>query len=158
MPLIDIDTDVLVIGSGFAGFFAALKAKEQGLDVTLIDKAYVGKAGSTHFSEGDTVYFRPDQGHNLKEWLDKISQTCEYVNNREWDEICLNESEARYNDLVSWGVPFYEKDGKVLVFTMMGARTPYKDVTKSARPHHDERTVKTRWENCRLHGFSHHKR
>jgi succinate dehydrogenase/fumarate reductase flavoprotein subunit len=132
MPLIDIDTDVLVIGSGFAGFFAALKAKEQGLDVTLIDKAYVGKAGSTHFSEGDTVYFRPDQGHNLKEWLDKISQTCEYVNNREWDEICLNESEARYNDLVSWGVPFYEKDGKVLVFTMMGARTPYKDVTMRA--------------------------
>jgi succinate dehydrogenase/fumarate reductase flavoprotein subunit len=124
-----IDTDILVIGGGMAGFFAAIKAKEQGLDVTLTDKAYAGKAGSTHFSEGDIVYFRPDQGHNLKEWVDLISQRCEYVNNREWDEICLKESEDRYNDLASWGVPFFEKDGKTVVFTMMNMRTVYKDVT-----------------------------
>ena len=30
-----IDTDVLVVGGGFAGTFAALKAKEQGVDVTM---------------------------------------------------------------------------------------------------------------------------
>jgi succinate dehydrogenase/fumarate reductase flavoprotein subunit len=51
-----IETDVLVVGGGMAGFFAAIKAKEQGLDVTLTDKAYVGKAGSTHFSDGDIVF------------------------------------------------------------------------------------------------------
>jgi succinate dehydrogenase/fumarate reductase flavoprotein subunit len=31
-----ITTDVLVIGGGMAGMFAAIKAKEQGLDVTLL--------------------------------------------------------------------------------------------------------------------------
>ncbi len=128
-----IKTDVLVIGGGWAGMFAAIKAREKGVDVTLTDKAYVGKAGSTHFSEGDTLYFRPEEGHKMKEWLDLISQRCEYINNRDWDEICLNESKDRFNDLVAWGVPFYGKDGKPIVFTMMGAQTVYKDVTMQAR-------------------------
>ena len=37
-----VETDVLVIGGGIAGCFAAIKAKEQGLDVTIVDKAYAG--------------------------------------------------------------------------------------------------------------------
>jgi succinate dehydrogenase/fumarate reductase flavoprotein subunit len=61
--------------------------------------------------------------------LETINQRCEYINNRDWDEICLRESEDRYKDLVSWGVPFWEKDGKLLVFTMGNARTAYKDIT-----------------------------
>ncbi|MBW1769292.1 MAG: FAD-dependent oxidoreductase, partial [Deltaproteobacteria bacterium] len=44
-----VETDVLVIGGGIAGCFAAIKAKEQGADVTLIDKGYVGKTGETPF-------------------------------------------------------------------------------------------------------------
>lgn len=111
-----IQTDVLVIGAGMAGFFAAMKAREQGLDVTLTDKAFAGKAGSTHFSEGDIIYFREDLGHDADEWVDLISRNSEYLNNREWDEICLREAEARYHDLVNWGVQFYEKDGKLYVF------------------------------------------
>jgi succinate dehydrogenase/fumarate reductase flavoprotein subunit len=128
-----IKTDVLVIGAGMAGFFAAIKAKEQGLDVILTDKGYVGKAGSTHFSEGDMVYFRLERGHKVKEWLDLISKGCEYVNNREWGEICLKESKDRHEDLVSWGVPFYQKEGKLYIFTMMGRRTVYEDVTMMNR-------------------------
>ncbi len=106
-----ITTDVLVIGGGMAGMFAAIKAKEQGLDVTLTDKAYVGKAGSTAYAEGDILFFRKNKD-KLEEWVDIISRRCEYLNNRRWDEICLTEAEDRYNDLVSWGVRFWEKDGK----------------------------------------------
>jgi succinate dehydrogenase/fumarate reductase flavoprotein subunit len=32
-----VETDVLVIGGGIAGCFASMKAKEQGLDVTMED-------------------------------------------------------------------------------------------------------------------------
>ena len=42
-----IETDVLVLGGGVAGCAAAIKSREQGLDVTLVDKAYVGKSGTT---------------------------------------------------------------------------------------------------------------
>ena len=46
MPLENVvETDVLVIGGGIAGCFAAIKAREQGLDVTIVDKAYAGKSG-----------------------------------------------------------------------------------------------------------------
>jgi succinate dehydrogenase/fumarate reductase flavoprotein subunit len=134
-----IDTDVLVIGGGMAGIFAAVKAKEQGLDVTLTDKACVGKAGSTHFSEGDILFFRPERGHKIEEWMNILNEKNEYINNREWDEICLRESKDRYEDLVSWGVPFYGKDGVNYVFSgtvFSGAGVKqgvYEDVTMRNR-------------------------
>lgn len=112
---IQIKTDVLVIGGGMAGFFAAIKASELGADVILIDKSYAGKAGGTHFAEGDIQFFRPEKGHDLDAWLKEITLRCEYLNNREWDEIVLKESEKTYNDLVSWGVKFYEKKGELSV-------------------------------------------
>jgi succinate dehydrogenase/fumarate reductase flavoprotein subunit len=58
-----VETDVLVIGAGFAGLFAAIKAREQGLDVTITDKVFVGRAGSTHYSEGDMIYYKPERGY-----------------------------------------------------------------------------------------------
>ena len=38
------ETDVLVIGGGMAGLFAAIKAREKGVDVAIIDKGFVGKS------------------------------------------------------------------------------------------------------------------
>lgn len=40
----EIETDVLVIGGGFAGIFAAMKAREKGVDVAVTDRYY----GATH--------------------------------------------------------------------------------------------------------------
>jgi succinate dehydrogenase/fumarate reductase flavoprotein subunit len=113
-----ISTDILVVGGGIAGFFAAIKAREKGLDVVLTDKAYAGKTGATDFAEGDIVYFRPQRGHSLEAWIKQISLRCEYINNWEWDEILLKESEDRYNDLVSWGVKFYEENGQLFISKM----------------------------------------
>jgi succinate dehydrogenase/fumarate reductase flavoprotein subunit len=42
-----VETDVLVIGGGIAGCFAAIKAREQGLNVSIVDKAYAGKSGAS---------------------------------------------------------------------------------------------------------------
>ena len=38
-------TDILIVGGGFGGFWAAIKAAEDGAAVTLVDKAYAGKGG-----------------------------------------------------------------------------------------------------------------
>jgi succinate dehydrogenase/fumarate reductase flavoprotein subunit len=132
----DLTTDVLVIGGGMAGMVAAIKAKERGLDVTLTDKAYVGKAGSTHFAEGDIVCFRESLGHKMQEWLEIISKRCEYLNDREWDEICLREAEDRYNDLVGWGVEFHHKDGELYRFDTSSVGAPpsvYQDISMETR-------------------------
>ena len=42
-----LSTDVLVVGGGPAGTWAAIKAAEAGVDVILADKGYTGASGAT---------------------------------------------------------------------------------------------------------------
>ncbi len=108
-----VETDVLVIGGGLAGCFAAVKAKEQGADVTLVDKGHISKTGGSPYA-GDTAVFNPEWGHNLDAWMEQVSVVGEYVNNREWNEIVFKDSYARFLDLKSFGVKFMEEDGEVV--------------------------------------------
>jgi len=111
MPLENVvETDLLVIGGGMAGCFAAIKAKEQGLDVTLVDKAYAGKSGQTPWARGYSV-FHPEWGHNLDDWIAQVNRAGEYLNNREWTKIAFEDSYATYEDLISWGVEFEKERG-----------------------------------------------
>jgi succinate dehydrogenase/fumarate reductase flavoprotein subunit len=100
-----LEADVLVIGGGIAGCFAAIKASEQGAKVILVDKGYAGKSGQSPYARG-FMAFNPDWGHRLDAWMNYINKTSEYVNNRYWTEVTITESYARYQDLVSWGVQF----------------------------------------------------
>ena len=108
-----INTDVLVIGGGLAGCFAAIKAKEKDIDVTLVDKGYVSKTGGTPYA-GDTMVFNPGWGHDLDAWMEQVSVVGEYVNNRQWNEIVFKESYERFKDLESYGVRFMEENGEVV--------------------------------------------
>ncbi len=110
-----VETDVLIIGGGISGTFTAIKARDEGVNVTVVDKGYVGKAGAGTMS-GNTSIFNPEWGHNLKEWMVQIAETGDYMNNPEFTEITLKESFERYQDLVSWGVEFPTgKDGNLMV-------------------------------------------
>jgi len=42
-----IDTDVLVIGSGAAGMYAAIEAARAGCRVCLVDRSLIGRGGAT---------------------------------------------------------------------------------------------------------------
>lgn len=108
-----IKTDVLVIGGGIAGCFAAIKAREDGATVTLVDKGYVGRSGQTPFA-GTFSVFNPEWGHDLDEWMAHINKMGEYVNNRTWTEIGFKDSYARLEDLISWGVDIpRDEDGEI---------------------------------------------
>ena len=101
-----VETDVLVIGGGIAGCFAAIKAKEAGLNVTLVDKAGVIRSGGTISATAAYMVFNPEWGHDLDASMKVISKNGEYINNQEWTETILKDSLATYQDLVSWGVKF----------------------------------------------------
>lgn len=103
-----IDTDVLIVGGGFSSFFAAIKARELGAGVTIVEKAYASKSGGAAFAGGHIAVFNPEWGHDIDTWMDFIVNTGEYVNNRDWIEIVLKDSYARYRDLISWDIPFLE--------------------------------------------------
>jgi succinate dehydrogenase/fumarate reductase flavoprotein subunit len=112
-----IKTEVLVIGGGMAGIFAAIKAREEGSDVTLVDKNYVSRSGSTAFAEGDYSVFNPKWGHDLNAWMAQINMVGEYLNNPEWTEITLRDSIERYHDFLAWGIKFKEReDGRTLTY------------------------------------------
>ena len=53
MPIERTGSDVLIIGGGLAGSFAAIKAKDSGVGkVTLVSKGKLGKDGISTFGAG----------------------------------------------------------------------------------------------------------
>lgn len=114
-----IKTDVLVVGAGQAGLFAAIKAADQGADVTLVDKGYAGKAGQ---SQNIVTMVVCDEKHQdkIKDWVVSDRPVNEYINNPEWVELVYRHSQARWNDMASWGFETYkfDKDGNVYVDSM----------------------------------------
>lgn len=96
-------TDILVIGGGMAGTFAAVTARQQGLDVTLVDKGTVGRSGATPWANTFSV-FDEDEGHNREEWIANVQSSSEYVNNLDWLDQMLDESKDRWADIEAWGM------------------------------------------------------
>jgi succinate dehydrogenase/fumarate reductase flavoprotein subunit len=55
-----IDTDVLIIGSGFAGLWAAIAAREAGVArVDVVDKAAIAMSSQSRMAAGATIYCLP---------------------------------------------------------------------------------------------------
>ncbi|HEX4408406.1 MAG TPA: FAD-binding protein [Xanthobacteraceae bacterium] len=46
-PMIELETDVLVVGSGGAGMYAAIEAAKHGASVILADRSLIGRGGAT---------------------------------------------------------------------------------------------------------------
>ncbi|MEM3602436.1 MAG: FAD-dependent oxidoreductase, partial [Candidatus Bathyarchaeia archaeon] len=98
-----LETDILVVGGGVAGCFAAIEAKKCNLDVTIIDKAYAGRSGSSVMASGWWGFFDPKFEDRIGECLTGINVGSEYINNRRWTEIILRESFLTFQDILSWG-------------------------------------------------------
>jgi len=75
-----IQCDILIVGGGAAGCFAAVKAKQQGVEkVLLVDKGYVGKSGCSKFAAGSFKCFIPhEDDYDL--WFNKAVEEGYYIN------------------------------------------------------------------------------
>ncbi len=104
------ETDVLVIGGGIAGCFSAVRAREEGADVVMVDKGYSGKAGATPMASLGFMVYNPEWGMDLDACIAAVSEKGEYVNDRTWTEIIFRESLPAYRELVDWGVNFRTED------------------------------------------------
>lgn len=56
---IDSEVDILIIGGGVAGMYAALKAHEQGANVLVVSKGPIGRSGGTVFAGTLVAYMDP---------------------------------------------------------------------------------------------------
>lgn len=101
------ECDVLVVGGGLAGCWAAIRAKDFADRVLLVDKSKVSRSGASTFAAGTMLCPLPED--DLGPWLKEIVEGGEYLNDQEWVELMLREQVDRIQDLQSWGAPF-EKD------------------------------------------------
>ncbi len=62
-----LETDVLVIGGGIAGAFAAFKACEAGARVLLVDRSYFGRSGCSALASGVYPSYMP--GDKVEDWI-----------------------------------------------------------------------------------------
>jgi len=113
--VITIESDVLVIGAGWAGFFAAIKAREAGANVTLVDKGYASRSGASSWNDGHVTIFNEEWGAKLDAWVRQHAEIGEYMSNPAAVEISCLESYDRYKDIISWGiVPPLDGDGNLI--------------------------------------------
>ncbi|MEP4784209.1 MAG: FAD-binding protein, partial [Erythrobacter sp.] len=84
------EADLIIIGSGFAGVFAALEARSHGQKVIMLDKGTVGWSGLSPWAS-DSRPFDPSI-YDRSEWIKNLSINTEWVNDRVWTDIFLDES------------------------------------------------------------------
>jgi succinate dehydrogenase/fumarate reductase flavoprotein subunit len=96
-----LETDVLIIGSGFAGTFAAIEARRQGLGVVMLDKGTVGWSGMSPWASDSRPFDKTI--YDRDEWRRNIATNTEWINNRDWLEIFMDESLEIFDILHRWG-------------------------------------------------------
>jgi succinate dehydrogenase/fumarate reductase flavoprotein subunit len=93
-----LTTDVLVVGGGPAGTWAAIKAAEAGVDVVLADKGYTGASGATA-SVGTGVWYVDDMPELREAAMASREVLGGHLADREWMARVLDETHARMDEL-----------------------------------------------------------
>lgn len=114
-----LSTDVLVIGGGPAGTWAAIRAAEAGVDVVLTDKGYTGSSGATASAGTGLWYVEPDQRESAIASREKVGAG---LTERGWMQRVLDETYSRMYELARvQRYPFPVDDkGRVIVDDLQG--------------------------------------
>ena len=105
-------TDVLVIGGGMAGLFAAVKAHDAGATTMMVSKGRLGSSGQTPFAKGIFAYDSANEKMSLDEFVEQVSLSAMGTNNPVYTRQMAEHSLARVNELKEWGFfesPLYNK-------------------------------------------------
>lgn len=97
------ETDVLVIGGGFAGLFAAVKAHDAGAKVMVVAKGGFGRSGLTPFAKGVFQYDPKTAKLNIDEYVAKTSESAINTNNPVFTRQLAEHSYEHVEQLKTWG-------------------------------------------------------
>src|SRR5262245_58145573 len=120
-----VTTDVLVIGSGGAGMYAALEAARNGANVFLIDRSLIGRGGATVMAQmtvavalGEEV---PDHWtHHLADTLAAGRGLCSEPLAR----LLCEDGPACIREMEHWGIGWARRDGHFAQATAPGHDRP----------------------------------
>ncbi len=106
-----VQTDVLVLGGGIAGCFAAIKARECGADVVMVDKGHVGRSGFSPMMSGVLRYFDPERD-NFDAWFREEVEASNWLAEQKRLGYVIRESYDCVREMDSWGVKFQKEQGE----------------------------------------------
>lgn len=117
---ISLSADVLIIGGGPAGTWAALSAANEGASVVLADKGYCGSSGATAPSGTGVWYIQPDAEARLEAKMSRYELGGHLAENA-WMNRVLDKAYERMHNLVELGYPFpFDGSGKTVVRGLQG--------------------------------------
>ena len=116
-------TDFLVIGSGIAGLFFALKAAKYG-KVTIVTKAGLGDS-NTRYAQGGiaAVFTEPD---NFEKHIRDTLVAGDGLCNEDVVRMVVQEAPQRIRDLIELGVPFDRREDGSFDLAKEGGHTEYR--------------------------------
>lgn len=101
------NADVLVLGGGLAGCWAAYRASQVGAKAILVDKGRVGTTGCSAFAAGDILWWTPQD--DLNQWINNYARWGGYLLDPAWFVILCHDIHERVLEMAQWGAPF-ERD------------------------------------------------
>jgi succinate dehydrogenase/fumarate reductase flavoprotein subunit len=106
---LSLEADVLVLGGGPAGTWAAWSAASQGAKVVLADKGYCGTSGATAPS-GVGVWYVPPDPELREEARASRDSMGGHLAERAWMDRVLDKTYENVGKLADWGYPFPTDD------------------------------------------------
>lgn len=98
-----VKTDLLVIGTGLAGMWAAIMAREKGVrDVVMVDKGSIADSSQSKMCAGATIYC--ERRDNADKWLAELVHMQSLLSRQDMLSDMLSESERILKRLKSWGL------------------------------------------------------
>jgi succinate dehydrogenase / fumarate reductase flavoprotein subunit len=111
--------DVLIIGGGFAGAWAAYRAAELGASVVLVEKGFVSRTGASTVSGGVTTC--PQDDDDLDTWVKEFVVNGGYMCDQDWTRQVLEGARDRVKTFDAWGVPIVrDEKGAIRRFLSRG--------------------------------------
>lgn len=112
--------DVLVIGGGPAGTWAAIAAAAQGARVILVDKGYCGTSGATAPSGTGVWHVPPDTAAREEAKASRFGLGGQLAE-QGWMDRVLEQSWVNLSQLAEWGYPFpRDASGQLIASTLQG--------------------------------------
>lgn len=120
------ETDILVIGTGAAGLYAAIRAAEAGKRVTIWDKGLLGRSGGTVGGAGvSAVGTWSDPGDSIDVHFRDTVIGGSYLSDQPLVRILTEEAHERVIEMERWGLRFdREPDGRYVLDVAGGHSYP----------------------------------
>jgi succinate dehydrogenase/fumarate reductase flavoprotein subunit len=93
---------------------AALKARESGADVLMIDKCGIGYNGQVPIGGGILAYVYPSYAGR---WAEKVTKDSHFFNNQDWTYAFGRQMHQTTMDLADLGLTYLRKDGEIEILT-----------------------------------------